>query len=279
VTYAIEAQALDAVGALFNTAISSVGPILRDIVGNPASILSITVAAALPLSKLFTILSGFYLTLSGPVVVAVGLLFVQFLTMPIIQYFSFSVLLPVGIAMRSLAFMGENLKVASNSIIAIAIALYIIYPLMIVFNSYAISWIFSSANPSYVYLSSTYQVASIPVSGFFNQVPITTYSGFWGTFFKSALGFILSGNSPIGNFVDSASTQAGGTVFFSGYPIYWPSIVFAQLQNTVVQTAQFFFTAIILVLIDVAVTMGFAMGLRNALNAGVEGLGSFWRGI
>jgi hypothetical protein len=42
------------------------------------------------------------------------------------------------------------------------------------------------------------------------------------------------------------------------------------------RVSQFLFASIVMILLDIAVTIGFAIGLRNALNRGTEGAGSFW---
>jgi hypothetical protein len=43
--------------------------------------------------------------------------------------------------------------------------------------------------------------------------------------------------------------------------------------------SQFIFTAIFMFGINLAVTLGFAIGLAKGLNSGVEGAGSFWSSI
>ena len=99
------------------------------------------------------IMTNLYIDLfSSVLLVMIGMLFVQWLSLPIIQAVAFTLMLPFALILRSIAFAssgGQGLRETANAILAIAIALYLIYPLMIMFNSYAISYIFSPANPLY----------------------------------------------------------------------------------------------------------------------------------
>lgn len=262
VSYAIEAQVLTSIGAFFNSGLSFgllIGS-LRSIVGGLSAVsnsfLSLGIAAFVQLSTLFSTLSSVYLSLSAVVTVAVGILFIQFLIIPVLQYTAFTIILPVAIAMRSLSFLGTSLRSASNSVLAIAIAAYLIYPVTIAFNGYAIGWIFSAQNPSFVYLHQTYIVPNIPVSQFF------------GTPLSSSFGASVA---KVESLVWSSFGNSG--------VIIWPSTVLAQARTIVNETAQFLFAAVVLMVIDIAITIGFAVGLTKALNGGVEGAGSFWSGV
>jgi len=264
VSYAIEAQVLDSLGEFFQTGINKVISTLwyTFISGtvSGSSLFTVSVAVISHLSILFSLLSSTYVDIIAPLVtVAIGLLFVQFLTLPILQYTAFSIVLPTALALRSMAFLGRSLRQASNAVLAIAIAAYIIYPLMISFNGYAISWIFSAKNPSYQYVQSTYIVPNIPTSSYFS-LPASTYNGIFGTAF-----------STLAPFVTSAFSQSG--------LIISPTQIISQARTIINETAQLIFSAVVLVIIDVAVTIGFALGLTRALNSGVEGESSFWSGI
>lgn len=259
VSYAIEAQVLQSLGTLFNTNVNTIYKQISSLfLGNAAKAvgLSIGIAAVSHSSILFSLLSSTYVDIIAPLVtIAIGLLFIQFIMLPFFQYTAFAVILPVAIAMRSLAFMGTNLRAASNTVLAVAIAAYIIYPLMIAFNSYAIAWIFSGANPSFQYVHTTYVVPNIPVSNYFKSVPS---SGIFGSAFNIMVPFVTS-----------AFSQSGGFIIN-------PFTVASQGQMIVNETAQFIFTSVIMIVIDLAVTIGFAAGLTKALNSGIEGAGSFW---
>lgn len=262
VSYSIEAQVLESLGEIFQTGVNKIAKSLfYTLIGKVAgtSLLTISIALISHLSILFNILSSTYIDVIAPLVtVAIGLLFIQFITLPILQYTAFSIVLPTALALRSFAFLGRNLRQASNAVLAIAIAAYIIYPLMVAFNSYAIAWIFSPANPSYQYVKLTYMVPNIPISTYFSSAPNTNV---FSTAFQTLYPFVTS-----------AFSQSGGIII-------WPTTIMLQAQTIINETAQLLFSAIVLVIIDIAVTIGFALGLTRALNSGIEGDSSFWSGI
>lgn len=270
VSYAVEAQVLQSIGSLFNSAFSGTFGILKTIFSAPASgIFSIGIGAAVQLGSIFSTLSTVYLFLSSFVTLAIGLLFIQFLAIPILQYTAFTIILPVALAMRSLSFLGTSLKAASNALLAFAIAAYIIFPLTIAFNGYAISWIFSAQNPSYQYLHSTYIVPGIKANTYFTTNPTSSQ--------PSALTSAASAA-----FSSTAWTQLFGIVsssFSSTGVIIGPGTVAAQARVLITEIAQFLFASVVLMVVDLAITIGFASGLAKALNSGVEGAGSFWSGV
>lgn len=260
VSYQVEAQVMQTFGALFN---ARIGKTVKTIAAGfgISGATTIVIAAAVHVAVLFSVLSSLYLTVISPIItLAIGILFIQFVMLPVFQYTAFSVVLPAAILMRSMAFMGNNLRYAANAVLAIAISLYIIYPLTIAFNGYVISWIYSSANPSYQYLQQTYLLPNIPISSYFSGLPSNTFTGFWGG--------LLQKLSPL----------LASTFSTTGFVIT-PNQVLAQAQYIVDLSAQFLFASIVLGVMDVAVVIGFATGLTKALNSGIEGAGSFWSGI
>lgn len=264
VSYSIEAHVLQDLGSFLNVKTSKILKILYTSIGL-TSVVSVFIGAVIQVGVLFSILSSLYLNIMAPLVtVVVGLLFVQFLALPVLQYTAFSVVLPVAIGMRSVSFLGTHLKYASNTVLAIAIAGYIVYPLMVSFNGYVIAWIFSASNPSFQYIHSTYVVPAIPISTFF-QSASTAYTGFFGTIYNALF------NGGVLNPLVSSSFQNGLVIS--------PWTIVTQAQLLVNQTAQFIFAGVILFVMDLSVTLGFAMGLANALNAGIEGAGSFWGSV
>ncbi len=267
VTYAVEAQVLQTLGSFLNTAFTAVLGTIFKLTGL-SQVVSILLGPAITnLSQLFSILSSVFLEVIAPLItIAVGLLFIQFLALPILQYTAFSVILPLGIAMRSLAFLGTSLKYASNVVLAMAIAGYIVYPLMISFNGYMIAWIFSPSNPASTYIGSTYVVPKIPTNNYFSTAPSSTSTtGFFGSLFNS-----LAGSGLFTPFLASS---------FNSFGLITPFNVVQKSQLLITETAQFLFAAVVLFVIDIAVTLGFAIGLSKALNSGIEGSGSFWSGI
>lgn len=265
VSYAIEAQVLQSAGALLNSGLSTAIKAFQlgyDLV----SFVNLGISAVIELNVVFTSLSNLYMGIIAPlVVIVIGMLFLQFLVLPLLQYTAFSVILPAAIALRSISFLGVNLKAASNTVLAAAIAGYIVYPLMVSFNSYAISWIFSASNPSSQYIGSTYIIPSIPISTYFSEIPATTTSTA-STFFSQ-----IFHSTFLSSFVTSAFSTTG--ILIS------PQAVVLQAQTIINRVSQFLFAGLVMFVMDVAVTLGFAMGLSKALNSGVEGAGTFWSGI
>jgi hypothetical protein len=206
----------------------------------------------------------FFAVLAPLVTLTIGMLFLQYLALPIIQYTAFVVLLPVAIALRSLSFAGGRLRSTANAVLAIAVALYIIYPLTIAFDSYAVSWIFSPANPEYACtncLGSTYALGSLS-SSLFSNLPL---SG------EVTLGPVSVPLSVLNNFLGSSA----GTYLSS----LWPTVMMAQLRTLITQIAQFIFIAVVLFAVNISITIGFAMGLARALDSGIEGAANFWSNL
>jgi hypothetical protein len=271
VTYALEAQTLLVIGQFLNTLFSSALKVIYAATLTSQVVSVVLGSVTTQLSGLFALLSDFLLAVIAPMVtIVVGLLFLQFLLLPIMQYTAFAVILPTAIALRSLAFMGTPLRNASNTVLAIAIAGYIIYPLMISFNAYAITWIFSASNPASQYVKLTYVVPNIPVSTFFTQLPATTaqtsgVSGWYSTLFTE-----LATTKVFVTFLTSSFNSVG---------IILPWTVVSNVQLLINQVAQFIFTGVVLFVMDIAVTIGFAIGLSKALNSGLSGVDSFWSGL
>ena len=151
--------------------------------------------------------------------------------------------------------------------LALAIAAYLIYPMMVAFDGYAIAWIFSRSNAEYSCngclstVESTYSLTSIPSSAF-------------DSLSSSSSGFSVDGlSSPAISSILSSSLLGDIT---GNIPVYG---VIANAASTVSLMSQFIFTAIFMFGINLAVTLGFAIGLAKGLNSGVEGAGSFWSSI
>ncbi|MCL4381331.1 MAG: hypothetical protein M1331_01020 [Candidatus Marsarchaeota archaeon] len=207
----------------------------------------------------YGIVSEMLLTFFAPfVITGIGMLYILWLLLPVIQAVAFTVVLPVALAMRVIAFSGfgagagsaksVGLKNAANSMLAIAIAFYLVLPLTIVFNAWAINWIFSSGNPSYTYIHSTYLLSSIQETSLFSSSP--TPSSWFGLNVPSLF-----------NIYTSALT---GNMIWASID---PNILMQDLLTMVNEISQFEFTVIFMIAIDFAITLGFAMGLARALNS------------
>ena len=223
------------------------------------------------LGILYSILGTLFLIALAPLVItALGMLFVQWLSMPVIQATAFVIVLPVAIAMRSFAYAaaGPGLRQAANTILALAIAAYIVYPLAVSFDPCIISWVYgqssclagvypaAGSNPASPYLA-PYIVASLP-PGEFSSLESGSFSTSGGSIQIPALSTFLSAGTAI------------------GLPALDPFATIAQLQTLIDSIAQFIFIAIFLFALDLAITFAFAMGLTRALNSGIEGEARFW---
>lgn len=203
-------------------------------------------------------LAGVYIDIFSPIlIIAIGLLFIQYLMIPIIQYTAFTIILPVAIAMRSIAFASGHIGDSANALIAIAVALYLIYPMTVAFDSYAVAWIFSANNPSYQYLSTTYLLNGLTPYQFFSSASAVTGSGSVFTSVSS----MLFGVTP------------GSYSFYAGA---LPGNVMSTLRNYINEMAQFILISTLLFAFNIAVTMGFAMSLYKALGSGLGESAKFW---
>ena len=86
-------------------------------------------------SALFTGPTGYM----GMLDVSFGGLFILFLGLKIVEASALTIVAPIAIVMRSLSFMGPQLRRMSNLFLAMAIGFYFVLPLMIVLNSYVAS--------------------------------------------------------------------------------------------------------------------------------------------
>ncbi|MEM0154729.1 MAG: hypothetical protein QW814_02755 [Methanothrix sp.] len=220
------------------------------------------------LGSLYGALSDVYFDALSPIlIITIGMLYLQYLALPLLEYTAFTVILPVAILIRLIPYGGNGLKSASNAIIAIAIAAYIIYPLMIAFDSYMIYWIYSPAlNPAYGCtncLSTAYTLPSIPSSSFLSTKVTSSTNKELGSI-TSVLGI----SAPAANNVLSSS-------FYSSLTLD-PEPTAAYITQ---QMSEFIFVAVFLFGLNLAVTIGFAMGLARGLNAGIEGSASFWESL
>ncbi|MCL5440587.1 MAG: hypothetical protein M1448_01735 [Candidatus Marsarchaeota archaeon] len=214
---------------------------------------------------MFEMLSYLYLELFAPVIISsVAVLFVQYLSIPFIQYLAFAVALPVAIALRAIPFGGPGLRSASNAILALAIAAYIIYPLTISFDAWAMNYIFSSSNPMFPYLHSTYLLNNAPPPSFLQEIPSNTIS-FFGTTTNSVESLVKS-------MFDSTS-------LINFIPFFNVPHTISDTELIANEIAQYVFQAVFLLALDVAITVGFAASLAKALNSGIGGGAALWSGL
>lgn len=217
-----------------------------------------------------SILSGAYTDL---VIISFASLLIVFLLLPLVQYASLTVVVPLSIVMRLLPFMGPKIRDTSDTLLAIAIAFYFILPLTIVLDSYIVSW--------------TYCIPPMTsASGTCNP-----YVGYLGQYTENAVvinNLLQSGTNTISNgFIGGGGYQTftniatGAQILGSGFNfqdllqiIYAPGVV-AGYTN---QVAQYVFQSTILIALDYVITLGFAVALMKSISR-VNGLfvsGPFW---
>ncbi len=252
ITYTIEGRIATAVSVnlLYST------PTLQI----PIAGLSIKPIFAFYLDGPYYLAADFYLGLFSPlIIVAIGVLFLQYLLLPIVQYTAFTLILPLAIIIRSIAYMGtgQGLRNTANAVLALAIALYIIYPMTIALDGYIMNWIYSSQNPSYMYLQGALTTNEIP-----------------STFLSSVSGQTPTSVSVLGVAVSSPSVQSLlSSVLDLGisHGYFNPLEVPTDAQTVLSTSAAFLFQAIVLFALDLAITIAFAQSLARALSSGTEG--------
>ncbi len=195
-------------------------------------------------SQVFSSLAGWYAGVFATLVtLAVGTAFLQYILILVIQSVAFTVVLPIAILMRSIAFAGTGLRQSANSVLAIAIAAYLVYPLTIAFDTTMMHYALSNSGQAPA-------LQQINVNSFFSS----TNGGLVG-----AVGLVWHS---LPNLV-----------------VPLPNTVLNQTLDIVDKMAQFLFKSIVLFALNLAITIGFAVSVAKALNAGVEGAGSFWSNI
>ena len=209
-------------------------------------------------AQLYDVYSGLYLSFYAPIIiVALGMLFIQFLALPIMQYTAFTIILPVAIAMRSIAFFSSGLADAANGLIAIAIAFYLIYPMTVAFDSYAIGYVFSASNPASQYVNLAFTVNQVTPYTFLQGQPSNSPQGTVFSLFSYTIGS-FSGHASGGNF-------------------YTP--IFGLMNSVHYYTdnmAEFVYEAILMFALNISITVGLAMSIYKALKSGLGEAGRFW---
>jgi hypothetical protein len=224
-------------------------------------------------AEVYLAYSGLFSMLSDFVLVTFAALLVMWLILPVIHAIALVILIPIALIMRMISFEGPNLRNIANSIIAISLAFYFVLPLTFVFNSYAMGWMFCNnginpCNPYPQYVGQ-YTENNIQVNELFNSTNVT-----------STLGGLANTN------INIFSSILSGMNFFgsSGYMSNLFSILDApaSVDNYSNQVAQYLFQGIVLMALDLAITIGFAMGIAKSFNAVSEFMGdtgSFWGGV
>ncbi len=260
----------------FSSAVTTLPALIPGLsqLGTLGGMLGFTVVPSENLANLYnsyaSILSGAYTDL---VIISFASLLIVFLMLPLVQYASLTVIVPLSIAMRLLPFMGPKLRDTSDTLLAIAIAFYFILPLTIVLDSYIVSWTYcippmtfasGSCNPYVGYLGQ-YTENTVLINSFLQSGTNTISNGFIGG----------------GGWSTFTNIFTGSQILLSGFNfqnlmqiIYAPGVV-ANYTN---QVAQYVFQSTILIALDYVITLGFAVALMKSI-ARINALfvsGPFW---
>ncbi len=268
ITYAIDSRLYSGVGqSVYSSVITpNVASFISKTFLN-FGLFSVTPIFAGDLGMPYAIMSDLLTIVFTPIMMlAMGAMFIQYLLIPLIQGSAFFVVLPIALIMRSFAFTGAGLRTAANSVLAIAIAAYLIYPTMVAYNPTMLSWIFTPCskstwcNPGWSYLDSAYSLPNIQESSFFTSTGGSTPTS------VQMSGLSITSLS-FGEFTQILSSAID------------PALVVSNVLNIANEVAMFLFTSIVLFALDLMVMMGFAVGLAKALNGGLDGASSFWSNV
>ncbi len=245
-------------------------PIGSKLLGGSGFSLSLEFATELGIP--YSTLSAFYIGIFSSIVgAAIGMLFLQWLALPVIEAVAFTVLLPITLILRSIAYSAEraDLRRAANAFLAIAIAAYIIYPLTIALDSYIVHWIYTpcgasatNCNPNFQYLDTAFTIDKISSTAFSSASSAVT---------DVFNGYIFSAAPSALSLIGSAAPLALRALV--------PTNVPAQAQYIVNTSAQFLFVSIVLFAFNLAITLVFAQSLTIALDSGIEGESPFWAAL
>lgn len=228
-------------------------------------VVSISFPIGSDLGVFYSSMSGALLGLFAPLIImSLGMLFIQWLALPVIQATAFVIVLPIAIAARSIAYAGSSsgLRQAANSVLAIAIAAYIIYPLLISFSPCIISAIFGQSNcfgwsnPASSYIPS-YSLATLTPQEF-SSLGSSQYNVGGNSFSSPSLGSLV------------------GAAASLGLPALDPFATLGTITPLIGEMSRFIFIAIFLFAMDIIITTAFAIGLSKALNGSLGGNEPLW---
>ncbi|MEM0200868.1 MAG: hypothetical protein QXD23_00485 [Candidatus Micrarchaeaceae archaeon] len=225
---------------------------------NPTLGFGISLSTGSDVEGLFDTYAGTYAVYGAAIVVTFGLLFVLYLLIPIITALSFTLVVPISLILRSLGFLGPSVRSISNTLLALAIAFYIVFPLTISMNSFVVNWIYCSNNVTvcnpYTAYTGNYKLSTIPLGSLLKQntVNFLNYGGFPLSLPTSFYGSIIGNGGGIGQV---AKNLLEGIINLPN-----------QVAGYSTEVAQYFFEGVLLVAIDLMITLAFAQGLTKALN-------------
>lgn len=212
-------------------------------------------------SKLSGVLTNLF---SGFIVITYSVLFLLYLLLPVISAGALTVLAPLSIITRSLAFAGKKLREVSNQLLAIAIGFYFVLPLMLAFNSYmgvclGIGFGGSTVScNSGAYFSSylsgyTLPATSSSILSASTSIPINSAT------VSSIVPGVGGLNIPISFYGPAFSNFGAYLAEIFNYP--------GVAQQYAEQIAGYMFLGLVMIALDFAVTIGLIAGLTKGLNA------------
>ena len=270
VTMMISASIINALAGQFVTGSATLASFGQTSLNTP--FISVGLKESNNLDQIFYAYSEIFSTIyASLVVVTFGLLLILFLLLPVIQATALTIVVPVALILRVLPFMGPRLRMASDSILALAIAFYFVLPLVLALNAYVVNWMFTpcptggtNCNVYQSYLG-TDQLTSIPLYPLFQSNTVSA-SQLCGT------GTLCTfGNLQV-NFFNPFSIGTYGSVLTNLASVPQQ---YVRLGDGV---SEYLFEGIVLLAIDTAIVMGFAQGLAKGLGAisNIVGAGPVW---
>ncbi len=229
------------------------------------------------ISKIFSIFNDIlYGWGDAFIVVGNGVLFIVFFLLIIFESISLTVLVPVALAMRSLAFTGPRLRSASNAFLALGIGMYFVFPLTIASNSYIANCLnlnafvpsLSGGPPS-----SSQTVGCIGLSK-------AEYKGI--SPYLPSISIPTSSLFESGGSLDFLTNFWSSATFAGNIPVVGIIFNLANAYNTINSYANtiaaYMLLSVILISLDLAITIGFSVGLARGLDslADIMGGEKFW---
>jgi len=195
-----------------------------------------------------------------------GGLFILFLVLKITEACAMTIVVPTAILMRTLPFMGPQLRRTSNLLLAMAIGFYFVFPMMVVFNNYVASClslkvgVAQTACANYPFLTylEGYAAPAAPSSLFTSGTTYPVSSGALPSFASGSLSIPL-------------------TFFGAGLSGGFGQIITAAINGGAValqygtQVAAYVFLGIVLMALDLGVTAGFIIGISKGLDSIASG--------
>lgn len=225
---------------------------------NPSLGFEVTLSMSSDVEGLFDTYAGTYATYGAGIIVTFGLLFILYLLLPVVTALAFTLVVPISLIMRSFGFLGPSVRSIANTLLALSIAFYIIFPLTISMNSFIINWMYCSngvtaCNP-YTAYTGNYKIASIPLGALFKQNTVNFFN-YGGSILSLPTNFYGSIANTGGNIGQAAVNLLEGIITLPN-----------QVASFSTEVAEYFFEGVLLVAIDLMITLAFAQGLTKALN-------------